>query len=121
MTAAEILGELADRGVLIASEGPFLRLYPASAVTPELLAGIRERKDELLEVLRAATRKRVALPARAEWTVLAVLARRGEVRPLPLAAATGLPQRALDQALGNLLRRREIVQRAGGALRLHAH
>jgi hypothetical protein len=120
MTVAEILLELATRGVLVTPEGTRLRLYPGSALTPELVAGILEHKRELLAALRDPTLRAPALPTHAEWRILTVLSRGPSASRRDLAAAVGLPAAALDHALSRLLRRRELTFRGDGFLSLNA-
>jgi hypothetical protein len=52
--AAEILSELARRGVMVRAEGEILRLKPKSALDDELLVHVREQKPEIIKLLLAA-------------------------------------------------------------------
>ncbi len=52
MTALDLLDELAARGVTVIPDGNRLRLRPASALPPELVAAVRAAKPEILTVLR---------------------------------------------------------------------
>lgn len=52
MTASDLLAELSRRGVTLTAVGSRLRYHPRSAVTPELLAELRQHKPALLESLR---------------------------------------------------------------------
>jgi hypothetical protein len=49
--AESLLAELAARGVEVQADGETLRLRPAAALSADLLAEVRERKRELLEVV----------------------------------------------------------------------
>lgn len=62
MTATEILSELERRGVRLELAGDKLRYRPVAAVPTELLEAMRQRKAELLQVVRhsvAAVQARV--------------------------------------------------------------
>jgi hypothetical protein len=123
--AHHLLTELALRGVTVAPEGPYLRLSPRSALTPDLLARVRRLKGQLLALLASSpspcpTAAPVPLAATAaEWAVLKVLACGPLGRPA-LLAATRLGGPALDQALAGLVRRGEVARRADGAVRINA-
>jgi hypothetical protein len=52
MTASDLLSDLQRAGVRLEAVGERLRYFPRSAVTPELVARLREHKAELLAVLR---------------------------------------------------------------------
>ena len=51
MGPAEVLAELARRGVEVAVEGNRLRFRPQEAVTPDLLAALIEHKPDLIRLL----------------------------------------------------------------------
>lgn len=51
-TAAELMADLQAPGVTLAADGDRLRFHPRDAVTPELLARLRDCKAELLAMLR---------------------------------------------------------------------
>ena len=60
MTASDIIQELNRRGVELKVEGERLRFRPKHAVTPDLLATMREHKAEIVSTLTApAVRARV--------------------------------------------------------------
>jgi hypothetical protein len=52
VTAKDLLADLTRRGVRFAVIGDRLRLSPAEAIPPELLEQLRERKPEILALLR---------------------------------------------------------------------
>jgi len=52
MTAAELLIDLARRGIRLEADGNQLRFSPRSAVTPDLADRLRAHKTELLAILR---------------------------------------------------------------------
>lgn len=54
MSAADLLADLARRGVRLEAAGERLRYFPRSALTPELLDRLKAHKAELLAMLRAA-------------------------------------------------------------------
>lgn len=60
MNAAELLKEVTVRGVCLFPKGDVLRLRPRSALTPELVAELREQKTELLALLTGQREPRVA-------------------------------------------------------------
>ena len=51
MSAAEIMVDLARRGIRLEGEGERLRYYPRSALTPELLDRLIAHKAELLAAI----------------------------------------------------------------------
>ena len=51
MTAADLLTDLARRGIRLEAHGGRLRYSPRSAVTPELMEGMRNHKPELLTLV----------------------------------------------------------------------
>ena len=51
-SAAQLVSELAVRGILVRSDGQTLWLRPKVAVSERLLAEVRGRKPELLRLLR---------------------------------------------------------------------
>jgi hypothetical protein len=51
MTASALLDELATRGIRVERNGDRLRLFPGSAVPPELARRVKARKAELLTLL----------------------------------------------------------------------
>ena len=53
MTANEILGELDRRGVRLEVAGDKLRVRPKEAVGTELIEALRERKPEILAILKS--------------------------------------------------------------------
>ena len=55
MSAAELLLDLARRGIRLEAHGERLRYFPRSAVTPDLLDRLKAHKGELLAMLRPAT------------------------------------------------------------------
>lgn len=66
MTATALLAHLSARGVRVRVEGECLRLAPRDALTPELLAEVREHKPQLLALLdpeRVGDRLRAAFAA----------------------------------------------------------
>lgn len=71
MTAAAILSELTRRGARVERHGDRLRIVPASAVTPELLAAVRDHKQELLPLVpeHEPSPGRTDLPAEIAWRV----------------------------------------------------
>ena len=52
MTTLDLLDELAARGVTVIRDGDRLRLRPAEALSPELVAAVRAAKPEILTLLR---------------------------------------------------------------------
>ena len=51
MTARELLAEILNRGIELATDGDRLRYRPADAVTPELADAITRHKPALIELL----------------------------------------------------------------------
>jgi hypothetical protein len=70
MTAREVLTMLHDRGIRVGVSGDHLRLKPLAAITPELLATVREHKPELLRLLAPG----VSTPAECGWCGAALAA-----------------------------------------------
>jgi len=60
VNAAELLKQVAERGVRVSLVGESLHLRPKSALPPELVAKLREHKPELLQLLAANAPVRVA-------------------------------------------------------------
>ena len=122
---AQLLAELSARGVTLEPAGCFLRVSPPSALTPDLLARLRELKGEILSLLLAPSSihsvVRLAVPTAAERHTLAALASRPGLRRPALAAATHLRHDALDDALSRLCERREITIGADGRCHLVVH
>ena len=52
MSLAQLLLDLAARGIRLEASGDRLRFHPRSAVTPELIERLRDHKESLLAVLR---------------------------------------------------------------------
>jgi TubC N-terminal docking domain len=52
MSAAQLLADLAQRGIRLEGDGERLRYYPRSAVRPEVLERLKAHKGELLQLLR---------------------------------------------------------------------
>ena len=52
MTAAELLADLKHQGFTLTPEGNRLYIVPGSRLTPKLRQAIRERKQELLTLIR---------------------------------------------------------------------
>jgi len=52
MTALELLADVTRRGIELVAHGDRLWCHPRSAVTPDLLAGLRTHKPALLALLR---------------------------------------------------------------------
>lgn len=62
MSAAEIVADLARRGIRLEADGERLRYFPRSALTPDLLDRLKAHKAELLAAIerfeeRAAIRE----------------------------------------------------------------
>ena len=55
MTPATILRDLQALGITLRAQGDKLRFHPRDAMTPELLAGIRDHKQDLLRLLTEPT------------------------------------------------------------------
>lgn len=53
MTAQALVEQFRARGVTLRPDGDLLRFRPKSALTPEDLALLRQRKPEILDYLRA--------------------------------------------------------------------
>ncbi len=53
MSAAQLMNELAQRGIRIEASGDRLRYSPRSAVTPDLADRMKAHKGELLTILRS--------------------------------------------------------------------
>ncbi len=53
MSAAQLMNELAQRGIRIEASGDRLRYSPRSAVTPELADRMKAHKGELVTILRS--------------------------------------------------------------------
>ncbi|HVT60176.1 MAG TPA: hypothetical protein VHR45_17505 [Thermoanaerobaculia bacterium] len=123
--AAQLLAELSARGVTLEPAGYFLRVSPPSAITPDLLARIRELKQEILSLFVAPPPAdpvlRLAVPTPAERDTLTAVAARPGLRRRALVAATRLPRGALDNALSRLCERREIAIGADGRCHLVVH
>ncbi len=51
MLVSEVLAEASRRGILLVPRGERLRFWPKSALTPELLAELREHKAEILAAI----------------------------------------------------------------------
>lgn len=51
MDVMNLMHELAERGIRLERRGDKLRVIPKSALTPELIEQVRDRKAELLEAL----------------------------------------------------------------------
>lgn len=60
MTAAELVAAFEARGVMLIADGHLLRCRPKSALTAGDLDVLRDRKAEVLEILRAETTARAA-------------------------------------------------------------
>jgi hypothetical protein len=122
---ADLLAELSRRGITLRPAGPHLGVSPRSALTPELLARIREHKAEILSTLAPPPLPYLfpfppgATPA--ERAVLLAIAVRPGLRCHQLAAATRLCQVALDEALSTLQDRHEITRTAAGGYHLVVH
>ena len=64
MTAAELVARLADRGVVLAVRCEALSCRgPHGALTPDLVAALREKKEEILDLLRRDRFTRAELDA----------------------------------------------------------
>jgi hypothetical protein len=122
--AASLLATLSIRGVAVIPEGGFLRLRPRAALTPDLLAQVRDLKAEILALLTTGTLRQLAAagawPTREEWRVLEALARVPGLTERQLLAATRLRFDLLANALGHLHLRREIKTSREGRLCLQA-
>ena len=55
VSAAELLADLARRGIRLEADGERLRYHPRSALTPDLLDRLKAHKAELLTLLLRAT------------------------------------------------------------------
>lgn len=75
MTAGTILDRLRALGVTARADGETLRLRPASAVPPDLLAEAKARKVELLALIRST--QPALPPGAAEWLGARTLPLRG--------------------------------------------
>jgi len=64
MTAQDLLATLQARGVRVRVVGDHLRLKPPAALSPELLAQVRELKSEIIAVL---TGPEISIPADCGW------------------------------------------------------
>ena len=53
VTAAALLDELHRLGIQVVADGQLLRYRPRSAVTPELVSGLRANKSEIIVILNA--------------------------------------------------------------------
>ena len=80
MNAAELLTDLAERGIQAIPEGEHLRLRPRSALTPELIQELRTHKAELLVLLDGQLPLAEALPGGIR-----------EPQPLALAEICAMP------------------------------
>jgi hypothetical protein len=122
---ADLLAELSRRGITLRPAGPHLGVSPRSALTPDLLARIREHKAEILTTL-AAPRPSYPFPfppgaTPAERAALLAIAVRPGIRFHQLAAATRLCKVVLDEALAALHNRREITLNPAGGYHLVVH
>ena len=52
MDASAIIEQLHELGVTVDLNGPKVRLQPGSKVPPDLLAEVRQHKDEIIQELR---------------------------------------------------------------------
>jgi|HubBroStandDraft_3_1064219.scaffolds.fasta_scaffold07565_4 hypothetical protein len=122
---AELLAELSARGVTLAPEGTYLSVTPRSALTPDLLARIRDLKSEILAELAAPAARPFHFPTAtvtpAERAALVAIAVHPGLRLPDLAATTHLQRTTLDRALATLRRRREIAIAADGTCHLLVH
>ena len=73
MIAAELLTDLAQRGIRLEVHGDRLRYSPRSAVTPDLAAELKRHKGNLLAILRSETETPVTnlTDAKAVWQAAA--------------------------------------------------
>jgi lambda repressor-like predicted transcriptional regulator len=110
---ADILTELALRGVSLTASGADLYLRPRSALNPDLLARVRAHKPQLLALFHAG-----ALASPAECQILFALSRHPGLPLAALPTATRLPSRTLTHALDHLTRRAEITITDAGHLYL---
>ena len=67
MTALDLLTTLRQRGVTLEALGDRLRFYPADRVPPALLTAIRERKGDLLALLRGETPRIASADSAKRW------------------------------------------------------
>ena len=65
MTAPDFLANLRERGIRVRAVGDNLRLAPAAALTPEVLAEARRLKPALLRLL--TPRREMSTPAACGW------------------------------------------------------
>jgi hypothetical protein len=113
--AADLLSELTTRGVVVAPDRGCLRLYPRSALNPDLLARVRALKPQLLELLQLSAGA-VASPA--EWKVLSAVALHPGLTPEEVTSATKLAPATMDQTLRTLTQRAEVTVDVEGKLHL---
>jgi hypothetical protein len=113
--AAQLLQELASRGVAVVSAGSALHLYPGSAVDPDLASRVQALKPQILALLRTGA---VASPA--ELHLLTLLATHPGRPSRDLLAASRLSAPLLAHSLANLQRRAEVRTSATGRLYLNA-
>jgi lambda repressor-like predicted transcriptional regulator len=121
---AALLAELSQRGITLRPAGAFLGVSPQSALTPELLARIRELKPEILSLLTCPAPPDPDLFSActpAERAALLAIAVRPGLHLHQLAATTRLSEIVLDQALSALRHRREISLSAAGGYHLVVH
>jgi hypothetical protein len=123
--AASLLATLSIRGIVVTPAGAYLRLCPRAALTPDLVAQVRDLKAEIFELLTSGALPTLAAagawPTPEEWRVLEALARVPCLTERELLAVTKLPYKPFVQALGNLQFRGEITISADGRLRLRAN
>jgi hypothetical protein len=124
--AEDLLAVLAARGISVVADGRRLRFKPRSALSPAVIARIRECRSELLGALGVwpdpPPPRAPAVPAPLQLGGRGLTLTERWLLSL-LAARPGLPrlqlQLEVDLALGTLLERAEIRGGADGSLVLN--